>query len=427
MTDLGMPVAAGAPEDITRRSPTQVELRGLATRLADVVPALAEAMAGHIHAHTPQLAAATDAAAVSATTASCAANLEEILSIIRAELPLRAIDTPPQALAYAEFLRGRGIGFDGVLGAYRLGVGMFAAVVGAEWDREVSDPAILAAGRESLISLLVTYITTILGRLANEFDASAPQPGPGGPLADLTRPDPASEAAAIAFRASQIREGRWLAESTEQTQVRARSRETLDLFVESVLDAAADPELSRRLALAGTSVAFVLADEEDLAATLLLDRTPVEVVPGYVGEPEITLWIGSFDLAQFVAGAFKLSMAIARGRVRTRGPVRKFLRVVPVLTAFSGRHAGPGLGAEGADPDAGAAGTDPGRPSRIEEFLLDAEAGAEDEDDRDETGYSSTQRGLLDDALEYRYHSGALAVPEEHPGDFWSVQCIDVF
>ncbi|HET9073635.1 MAG TPA: ATP-binding cassette domain-containing protein, partial [Solirubrobacteraceae bacterium] len=244
-----------------------------------------------------------------------------------------------------------------------------------------------------------------------------------------------SEAAAIAFRATQIREGRWLAETVEQTQVRARSRETLDLFVESVLDAAADPEISRRLELAGTSVAVVLADEDDLAATLLLDRSPVEVVPGYVGDPEITLWIGSFDLAQFVAGALKLSMAIARGRVRARGPVRKFLRVVPVLTAFSGRLTGPGSDADrGASPHAHAATAgEPSQPSRIETYLMDADAGAgtsagmDDEDDRDETGYSSTQRGLLDDALEYRYHAGALEVPEERPGDFWSVQCVDVF
>ena len=41
--------------------------------------------------------------------------------------------------------------------------------------------------------------------------------------------------------------------------------------------------------------------------------------------------------------------------------------------------------------------------------------------------FSPEQEELLDRAAEYELHSGALAVKEEHPGDFWAVECIDVY
>ncbi len=37
------------------------------------------------------------------------------------------------------------------------------------------------------------------------------------------------------------------------------------------------------------------------------------------------------------------------------------------------------------------------------------------------------RKALLDQAAEYELHSGALAIEEDKPGDFWSVQCIDVY
>jgi phospholipid/cholesterol/gamma-HCH transport system ATP-binding protein len=50
--------------------------------------------------------------------------------------------------------------------------------------------------------------------------------------------------------------------------------------------------------------------------------------------------------------------------------------------------------------------------------------------DADEaTGFSSEQQDLLDKAADYDgydLHSGAIQVHEETPGDFWSVECIDV-
>jgi phospholipid/cholesterol/gamma-HCH transport system ATP-binding protein len=45
----------------------------------------------------------------------------------------------------------------------------------------------------------------------------------------------------------------------------------------------------------------------------------------------------------------------------------------------------------------------------------------------DEHGLTAAQRELLDQAADYEHHSGALQVREANPGDFWSVECIDVY
>ena len=44
-------------------------------------------------------------------------------------------------------------------------------------------------------------------------------------------------------------------------------------------------------------------------------------------------------------------------------------------------------------------------------------------------GFDEHQQRLLDRAADYEYelHGGALAVEERTPGDFWSVECIDVY
>src|SRR5262249_882087 len=121
------------------------------------------------------------------------------------------------------------------------------------------------------------------------------------------------------------------------------------------------------------------------------------------GNAEVSLRIASFDLAHLTSEDFRLPMAIARGRVAADGPVRKFLRVVPVLGPIGTRYkrrtwvGGEGFGY------------------------------AEPPEPRDETGFTPTQRATLDQASDYRYHTGALTVQESHPGDFWSVEVIDVY
>jgi hypothetical protein len=83
---------------------------------------------------------------------------------------------------------------------------------------------------------------------------------------------------------------------------------------------------------------ITVADEDDVCATLLLDREPIEFVRGSSGAAEAEIRITSADLKRLFTEDFHLSMAIALGRVEASGPVRKFLRLAPVIREIVQRH-----------------------------------------------------------------------------------------
>ncbi len=96
--------------------------------------------------------------------------------------------------------------------------------------------------------------------------------------------------------------------------------------------AATDPRLGERMGLAQTTVHIHFDDSHGI--TLLLDRQPIGVEDRIVGSAEVELW-GSADVwMEFVRREKQLAMAIVDGEVTYRGPVRKFLRVVPILRSF---------------------------------------------------------------------------------------------
>lgn len=115
---------------------------------------------------------------------------------------------------------------------------------------------------------------------------------------------------------------------------------------------AADPTFGHRLSLAQTVVHFELTDADDLLMSLLLDREPIEVVDGPAGEPDVRIFIKSRDLDLFWAGELHLAMALAEGRVEYAGPVRKFLRIVPIAMRLSPQYREmTGRAVDGAAPD----------------------------------------------------------------------------
>jgi phospholipid/cholesterol/gamma-HCH transport system ATP-binding protein len=332
--------------------------------------------------------------------------------MLRADLPADSVETPVQALEYARFMRHRDVGYDVFTTAYQYGVAMFRDVLGIELPLRISDEARIGRIAIAADDFLFTYIATVLERLQREFDTARQAWHPHS--SDEILQNPASVATAQGFRDGQIAAGRWLAASPEVSGAHAESEALLDEFVATMREASFDEDLSDRLALADTSVQFVLADEPDLAVTLHLDRTPIEVDDRPAGPAEINLRIASFDLAQLGKGDFKLAMAIAHGRVASSGPVRKFLRVVPVLTRLAATHEK----AHAKTPHATTANGATTHP---------VEEPAGNGSDTDGAGFDEYQRGLLDEAAEFRHHKGALAVEEKQQGDFWSVEVIDVY
>lgn len=98
------------------------------------------------------------------------------------------------------------------------------------------------------------------------------------------------------------------------------------------LQAASDERLGSRLALARTTVHIHFSD--DVGVTLLLDRSPIEAEPRIVGTAEVQLWGSADKFYDYATGKRHLAMAIMHGDLEYQGPVRKFLRIVPMLRSF---------------------------------------------------------------------------------------------
>lgn len=105
-----------------------------------------------------------------------------------------------------------------------------------------------------------------------------------------------------------------------------------ELTAEFFGQAAHDARLGERLGLAGCSVHIHYDDHHGV--TLLLDQRPISAEPRIVGTAEIELWGPPELFLQFVRREKQMAMAINNGELEYRGPVRKFLRIVPILRSF---------------------------------------------------------------------------------------------
>jgi len=106
---------------------------------------------------------------------------------------------------------------------------------------------------------------------------------------------------------------------------------TADFFTR----AGEDPELSERMAFANTTVHIHFTDEsEETGCTVWLDKSPISAEAGLIGEPEIELHATSEVYMDLFSGRKQMAIAIVHGEVAYRGPVRKFLRIVPILSSF---------------------------------------------------------------------------------------------
>ncbi|MBA2348989.1 MAG: SCP2 sterol-binding domain-containing protein [Solirubrobacterales bacterium] len=107
-----------------------------------------------------------------------------------------------------------------------------------------------------------------------------------------------------------------------------------ELTSEFFLQAATDERLGSRLALAQTTVHIHFND--DIGVTLRLDKTPIEAEPQIIGTAEVEIWGSADRFLTFALGQTHMSMAIMRGEIEYQGPVRKFLRIMPMLRSFDG-------------------------------------------------------------------------------------------
>jgi phospholipid/cholesterol/gamma-HCH transport system ATP-binding protein len=379
-----------------------------ATNLLEVVSALGVAMARHIHEQLPEMGTVDDAAAVEATRLSCVANMREMTVMLRAGLPATAHETPTDALEYVRFMRGRGVGLSSVLKAYQHGVSMFGAVVANEFERAADDASQFQRMFDAVNAFVFVYIDRVTERLGVEYGNGSGEhrAGPEDPV----WANPKSIEAAEAFLAELA--ARPVSEEAAVSHARQEAERVLNRFRDAIERASRDERLTHRLAQADTTVRIELADEPDLALTLTLEEPQIAVASGE-HPAEVEMSLASMDLERMWSGDFNLSMAIARGRVEVSGPVRKFLRVVPIIRQLSNGHA---ASTNGAGP------SEPADPLDPEDLASRAAAGG-----AEESRFDAPTRGVLDQAADYQHHQGALGYSEEAPGHFWSIECRGVY
>lgn len=292
----------------------------------DVAPVIAKQMIARV----PELGPLDDRDAFEATRRSALGSMYELLCITRAGLSdAGVIETSPEALEHLRFLKHRGAGIRTVLDFYHIGFSMFEPLMLHELARFAPDQETVRQMAGPLRSFIFVYVDQVTRRLAAEFGVE--REGWNSDPNDAIWHDPASVQVIDQFIAQIAARER--TQTDEGAAARRYTEAALDRFCEAMQAAASDARLSSVLARANTTVRIELADDPELSATLLLDRDPIEVTDGTVpGEVEIS--VVSVDLARMYSPDFHLSMAVLRGRVGYSGPVRKFLRVTPVV-----RHA----------------------------------------------------------------------------------------
>jgi len=107
----------------------------------------------------------------------------------------------------------------------------------------------------------------------------------------------------------------------------AAALEALRAIIES---AETDPVLAERLTQRSTSVAVHLGPDP-LVVTVRFDRRPIVVNDGADEDAEVHLYGEPRHVLMTMSGERQLAMLIARGEVAYTGPVRKVLRLMPIL------------------------------------------------------------------------------------------------
>jgi hypothetical protein len=298
----------------------------VATLMLDTIQPFGVAVTEHLYQKLPQLP--KDEELVAALEVHAEADAREVLTTLRAGMDPSSHETPVEALSHARYLRRRGVPFQTLVSIYQLGFAMFRELVIAELRELTADGGQLARLSDAVDAYSFAFVATTMQRLAYEFGLL--EEGWAPSLPDPVLMNAESLEWARQLREERIAAGHWMAEVPEDSGARRQAEQVLDDFVSTLEAGVRDKGLHDRLALASTTLAITLADEADLSITLLLDRSPVEVVDGFA-DAEAQMWIASVDLPRIWSPDFYLPMAIAKGRIRIAGPVRRFLRIVPIL------------------------------------------------------------------------------------------------
>jgi SCP-2 sterol transfer family protein len=139
------------------------------------------------------------------------------------------------------------------------------------------------------------------------------------------------------------------------------AQEVYDIIGKLFADIAADEELAPKFRKANTIVQYAYREPESTITVRLQEGQPGDVDFGETEmEPEVTMAMEADTAHRFWLGQVNVSVALARGQIKAKGPVAKVLKLVPLAKPIFPRYKAQ-LEAQGRQDLITATGSDPSR------------------------------------------------------------------
>lgn len=157
------------PQDALPGKLTIDEVRVLASAWAGDVDVIASGMFAYIAEQIPE--AADDSEIAGVTKASCTANVEAMISMVRHDIPVSATEAPVAALEHARRMAASGRSVDSTLRFYRLGHAYFWSLWSSALTEAIADRDRLTVALRETAAFSFAYIDTVSARVGAEHVA----------------------------------------------------------------------------------------------------------------------------------------------------------------------------------------------------------------------------------------------------------------
>ncbi len=117
------------------------------------------------------------------------------------------------------------------------------------------------------------------------------------------------------------------------------AQEVYDVIGKLFVDIANDEELAPRFRKANTIVQYDYREPESTITVRLQEGQPGDVDFGETDmEPEVTMSMEADTAHRFWLGEVNVTVALARGQIKAKGPVAKILKLVPLTKPIFPRY-----------------------------------------------------------------------------------------
>jgi putative sterol carrier protein len=117
------------------------------------------------------------------------------------------------------------------------------------------------------------------------------------------------------------------------------AQEVYDTLGKLFVDLAEDEELAPKFRKANTIVRYEYSNPDSAITVRLQEGQPGDVDFGDSDmEPEVTMTMDADTAHQFWLGQVNVTVALARGQIKARGPVAKILKLVPLAKPVFPRY-----------------------------------------------------------------------------------------